>query len=168
MANYIVPVLFLTIFVYALVKKIPLYTCFTDGIKSALKLVVDIFPFIAAIFIAVELLNISGISDLLTNWMAPVFGFFGIPKELTKLMILRPLSGNGSLAILDEIYIMYGVDSYIARCGSIIAGAAETIFYITAVYFSTTKITKLRYAIPVAIFSTIVGSVVGCLLCKIM
>ena len=94
MANYIVPVIFLTIFVYALVKKIPLYNCFTEGIKSALKLVADIFPFIAAIFIAVELLNISGISDILTQWLSPVFGFFGIPKELTKLMILRPLSGK--------------------------------------------------------------------------
>lgn len=168
MANYIIPVLFITIFVYALLKKIPLYTCFTDGIKSALRLVADIFPFIAAIFIAVELLNISGLSDLLTNLMSPVFGFLGIPKELTKLMILRPLSGNGSLAILDEIYLIYGVDSYIARCGSIIAGAAETIFYITAVYFSTTKITKLRYAIPVSLISTIIGAIVGCLLCRVL
>ena len=100
--------------------------------------------------------------------MSPVFGFLGIPKELTKLMILRPLSGNGSLAILDEIYLMYGVDSYIARCGSIIAGAAETIFYITAVYFSTTKITKLRYAIPVSLISTIIGAIVGCLLCRVL
>lgn len=168
MANYIIPVLFITIFVYAIVKKIPLYNCFTDGIKSALKLIGDIFPFITAIFIAVELLNVSGLSDILTNMLAPVFGFLGIPKELTKLMILRPLSGNGSLALLDEIYLMYGVDSYISRCGSIIAGAAETIFYITAVYFSTTKITKLRYAIPVSVFSTIIGAIVGCLLCKII
>lgn len=168
MANYIIPILFITIFAYAVIKKIPLYTCFTDGIKNALRLVADIFPFITAIFIAVELLNVSGISDILTSLFAPVFGFFGIPKELTKLMILRPLSGNGSLAILDEIYLLYGVDSYIARCGSIIAGAAETIFYITAVYFSTTKITKLRYAIPVSIFSTFVGAIVGCLLCRII
>ena len=168
MANNIIPVIFLTIFVYAIVKKIPLYGCFTDGIKSALRLIADIFPFITAIFIAVELLNVSGLSDILTNMLEPVFGFFGIPKELTKLMILRPLSGNGSLAILDEIYLMYGVDSYIARCGSIIAGAAETIFYITAVYFSTTKISKLRYAIPVSLFSTIVGAIVGCLLCKVI
>lgn len=168
MANYIIPVIFITIFAYAVVKKIPLYSSFTDGIKSALRLVVDIFPFIAAIFIAVELLNTSGLSDILASWLEPVFGFFGIPKELTKLIILRPLSGNGSLAILDEIYLMYGVDSYIARCASIISGAAETIFYITAVYFSTTKITKLRYAIPVSLLSTFIGAVVGCLLCRVI
>ena len=168
MANYIIPIIFVTIFVYAVIKKIPLYSCFTEGIKSALHLIAEIFPFITAIFIAVELLNVSGISDLLTNWLEPVFGFFGIPKELTKLMILRPLSGNGSLAILDEIYLLYGVDSYIARCGSIIAGSAETIFYITAVYFSTSKITKLRYAIPVSLFSTLVGAIVGCLLCRVI
>ena len=65
MANYIIPVIFVTIFVYAIIKKIPLYNCFTDGIKSALHLIADIFPFITAIFIAVELLNVSGISDLL-------------------------------------------------------------------------------------------------------
>ena len=67
MANYIIPVIFLTIFVYAIVKKIPLYGCFTDGIKSALRLIADIFPFITAIFIAVELLNDPTIGDKYTE-----------------------------------------------------------------------------------------------------
>lgn len=149
-------------------KKIPVYSCFTQGIAESCKLVFNIFPFIAAIFIAVELLNISGISDILSKWLEPIFDFFGIPKELAKLIILRPLSGNGSIAMLNEIYLLHGADSHIARCGSIICGCSETIFYITAVYFSTTKITKLRYAIPVSLLSMFVGVVVGCALCKIV
>lgn len=168
MTNYIIPILFLAVLVYAFAKKIPLYDSFTQGIKSSLKLIASIFPYITAIFVAVELLNISGISDYLTTFLAPLFEFFGIPKQLVKLAILRPLSGNGSIATLNDIFIQYGVDSYISRCGAIIAGSAETIFYITAVYFSTTKITKLRYAIPVSLIATFVGSVVGCLICKII
>lgn len=168
MSNYIIPVIFLAVFLYAFIKKIPLYSCFADGVRQSCKLVLNIFPYITAIFIAVELLNVSGISDLISNLLAPVFEFFQIPKELARLVILRPLSGNGSIAMLNEIYILYGADSYIARCGSVICGASETIFYITALYFSASKITKLRYAIPVSILSMWIGVIVGCALCRVL
>ena len=51
----------------------------------------------------------------------------------------------------NKIAVDNGVDSYPARCAAVIAGATETIFYISAVYFSACKVRKLRYAIPVAI-----------------
>ena len=168
MAKYIVPIFILSILLIALVKKVPLYDSFAVGIREALKLVFNIFPYIAAIFICMELLTISGLSEMLSSWMAPVFRVFGIPPELSKLMILRPLSGNGSIAILSEIYMLNGVDSYIGRCASVIVGCSETIFYISALYFSTTSIKKLRYAIPVALISMIVGAIVGCLICKVL
>ena len=39
----ILPVLFLAVFVYALVKKVKLYDSFTAGVKEAIPLVVSIF-----------------------------------------------------------------------------------------------------------------------------
>ena len=90
----------------------------------------------------------------------------GVPTELCELVVIRPLSGNGSIAILENIYKTYGADSYIARCGSVIVGASETVFYIATVYFSTTKVRKLRYAIPISLFSCYLGAVFACLLCR--
>ncbi len=168
MSKYIIPIFILSVILISLLKRVPIYDCFTVGIKEACKLVFNIFPYIAAIFICMELLTISGLSDIIASWMAPVFNIVGIPSELSKLLMLRPLSGNGSIALLSEIYLMNGVDSYIGRCASVIVGCSETIFYISALYFSTTSIKKLRYAIPVAIISMIIGAIIACVICRFL
>ncbi|MGI6229191.1 MAG: spore maturation protein, partial [Christensenellales bacterium] len=89
-----------------------------------------------------------------------------IPGELAELMMLIPVSGNGAVAMLENILIEYGADSYIGRCASAIMGSSETVFYISAVYFSDTSVKKLRFAIPAALLANFGGSIVACLLCR--
>ncbi len=168
MTVYIIPIIFLSIFIYCLFKKINTYDTFVQGAKGAIPLVVTIFPYIASIMIAVALLRISGITYYLSFALSPVFSFLGIPSELCELVLLRPFTGSGSLALLNDVFSTYGVDSYIARCASVIVGCSETIFYVTTVYLSKTKVKKLLYAIPVALVATLVGTIFACLLCKIM
>ena len=79
-----------------------------------------------------------------------------------------PLSGNGTIAILQDVIAKYGADSYIARCASVIAGGSETIFYISAVYLSACKAKKLRYAIPVSLFFFFFFALIACALCRFM
>ncbi len=168
MSAYILPILFIILFIYCLIKKINTYDTFVEGAKGAIKLVVSIFPYIATIMIAVALLRASGITYYISYALSPFFSFLGIPEELCELIILRPFTGSGSFAILNDIYLQYGADSYISRCASVILGCSETVFYVTTVYLSQTKVKKLLYAIPVALIATFVGAIVGCLLCKVM
>ena len=168
MSVYILPILFILIFVYALFKKVNTYDTFVSGAKGAIKLVISIFPFIASILIAVALLRASGITYYLSCAMSPVLNFLGIPSELCELIILRPFTGSGSYALLNDVISNYGPDSYITRCASVILGCSETIFYVATIYLSQTKVKKLLYAIPVALVASFVGAIVGCLLCKIM
>ena len=149
-------------------KKINTYDHFVKGAKGAIKLVVDIFPFIASILIAVALLRVSGITTWLAQVLSPIFNFLGIPPELTELVLLRPFTGSGSYALLEDVLSTYGADSYISRCACVIMGCSETIFYVATVYFSQTKVKKLLYAIPVALFCSIIGTILACLLCKVM
>ncbi|MDD4110529.1 MAG: spore maturation protein [Clostridia bacterium] len=144
------------------------YNIFVNGAKGAIDLVISIFPYIVAIMIAVALLRVSGITDLLTQWLAPAFNFLGIPTEVTELVLLRPFTGSGSFALLSEIYTQYGVDSYISRCASVIMGSSETVFYVATVYFSQTKVKRLLYAIPCALIASLVAAVISCLLCRVM
>ena len=164
---YVVPTLFIIIFIYCIIKNIPAYDFFVKGCSEAVSLVISIFPYLCAIFIFVSLMDASGISDKLCVVCEPFLSFVGIPKELSKLIILRPFSGNGSLAIVKDIFIQYGVDSYIGRCASVVVGASDTIFYVTAVYFSTTNVKRLRYTIPVCIIASFFGSVASCFLVRI-
>lgn len=165
--NLVLPILFIIIFFYSLIKKVPAYDYFVNGSKDSVNLVISFFPYLCAIFIFVELMDISGVSDILCNIFAPILKFFGIPTELSKLIILRPFSGNGSLAIVKDIFIKHGADSYIGRCASVVVGASDTIFYVTAVYLSTIKVYKLRYTIPICIIASFIGSVSACLLVRI-
>lgn len=165
---YILPIIFIALFVYCIFKRINTYDTFVKGAKGAIKLVVDIFPFIASILIAVALLRVSGITDFLASLLSPIFRALGIPPELVELVLLRPFTGSGSYGILENIFTTYGADSYISRCACVIMGCSETIFYVATVYISQTKVKKLLYAIPVALLCSLVGTILACLICKIM
>ena len=91
MSNYILPILFIAIFIYSYFKKVNTYDTFVKGAKGAIPLVLDIFPFIATIMIAVALLRLSGITNLLAYVLNPVFSFLGIPSELSELILLRQI-----------------------------------------------------------------------------
>ena len=110
----------------------------------------------------------SGLSELMIKLTSPAFSFFGVPEELTKLILIKPLSGSGSLAYLTEILNEYGADSYIARCACVCYGSSETVFYISAVYFAGMKAKGLMKPIVISLFSALVATVLACALCKII
>ena len=164
----IVPLLLLATFTLALINKVNIFESFAQGVRQALKLTLNILPYLISIFMILELFRVSGLSLQLSVALTPVFNLIGIPAELAELIILRPLSGSGSLAVLESIYNQYGVDSYIANCASVMMASSDTILYVCAVYFSTSKHKKTGLAIPIALFVSIVGAILSCLLVKLL
>lgn len=165
--SLVIPLLFLGVLAFALLKKIKIYDCFADGIKEAIPLIVSLFPYLAAILMLSELFERSGLSALLTNFLSPAFERLGIPPEIAKLVLLKPFSGSGSTALLSEILTTYGADSYISRCACVCYGSSETVFYISAVYFAGTKRKKLLKPIAIALIANFVTVIFGCFLCRI-
>ena len=168
MTVYIIPLLLISITIFSLTKKVKIYDCFLDGAKEALSLSKSVFPYIATIYIVIVLFKTSGLSPHLTSLVSTPLSYLGIPKEITELMLLVPISGNGTIALLEEIIATYGVDSYIAKCASVVAGGSETIFYISAVYLSNCAVKRLNTAIPISLFCTLLGTVIACALCQVM
>ncbi len=168
MAVYIIPVFIIFVLVFSLFKKINAYDSFVSGAKQAVDLCINTFPYLVAIFSIVELLQASGLSLVISNLASPFFKLFGIPSELTEFLIIRPFTGSGSIGMLSNLFSLYGADSYISRCACVIMSCSETTFYVVAVYFSTTKIKKLRYVIPVCLLSAFLGSVLACAICRVM
>ncbi|MBO5776176.1 MAG: spore maturation protein, partial [Clostridia bacterium] len=79
-----------------------------EGIGEAVKLTIKLIPYLCAVFMAIRLMQISGLSIILANFINPLFMYLGIPKELIELLVIRPLSGSGSIAILENVYSLYG------------------------------------------------------------
>ncbi len=168
MSKYFIPVLFFVILIFSLVKRVKPYEAFTIGAKSAIPFATSIFPYLVSIFVMTELFEVSGLSNVVTKLVSPVFSLFGIPKELTKLVLIKPFSGNGSLALLTEIFTNYGVDSYLARCACVIYGSSETVFYVAAVYFAGAKTKKLTTPIIISLVASFASCVFACFICRIM
>lgn len=165
---FVIPALFIAVFVTAAVKRVNVYEGFTAGVKDALRFTANLLPCLAAIFIMCELFEVSGLSDLLTELLSPFFGFLGVPEELTKLILIKPFSGSGSLAYLTEIISFYGADSYVARCACVLYGSSETVFYISAVYFAGIKTKGLARPILIVLLATLLSTALACALCRIM
>lgn len=166
--NFILPALLIVVFAYGLFKRVNVYQSFVLGAKKSFDLSLSVFPYLAAMFLMVNALSASGADVYVTEFLSPPFELLGVPQEVVKLMLLRPFSGSGSLAILNDVYANYGADSYVGRCASVIMGSSETVFYVASVYFSGTPVKRTGLAVPIALLCNFAGGVLGCLLCKIM
>ena len=166
--SYIIPVLFLIIFLFGFIKKVKIYDSFVEGAKGAIPFAVSLFPYLLCIFILTELFEVSGVSKFLVELLSPVFSLMGIPKELTSLVLIKPFSGSGALATLSDIFTTYGVDSYLSRCACVIYGSSETVFYIASVYFAGCKKRNLTLPIIISLFAGLVSNVFACFICKIL
>lgn len=168
MTLYIVPAIFLGVLVLSLLRRKDAYAAFVKGAGEAIELMAGVLPFLVAVMVACELFRVSGAAAALADIVAPVLAPTGLPPQLTELLLLRPLSGAGSLSVLENIYETYGTDTYIGRCASVVYGSSETVFYVSAIYFSKSEIKRLRYAIPLALVASFIGNIIGCNLCRLI
>ena len=168
MTLHIVPLIFITVMLISLARRTDAYSAFVKGASGALELMMNVLPYLIAVMVACEVFRVSGASAAVAGVMSPALEAVGIPGECTELVLLRPLSGAGSLSVLQHIYDVYGTDGFIGRCASVIYGSSETVFYVSAIYFSRSNVKNLRYAIPLALVASFLGNVIGCNLCRII
>lgn len=157
MTDYLVPGILALCGLVGLRKKENVYAALTDGALEGLKLLKTIVPSLVILLTAIEMFRSSGAMDALSELLAPGCRFLGIPPETLPLMLVRPFSGSGALALGAELMAHYGVDSTIGRTAAVMLGSTETTFYTISVYFGAAGIKDSRYTIPAALFADFVG-----------
>lgn len=166
--QYVIPAVFILVFIVAAFKRVNVFSSFSRGAGEAVKFVFSLLPLLACTFIMCELFERSHLSDALSKALSPALSFFGVPSELSKLILIKPFSGSGSLAYLSRIISDYGADSYIGRCACVLYGSSETVFYISVVYFAKCKNKRRIFPIIVILAATLISTITACLLCRIM
>lgn len=111
MSNYLIPLLILVIIIYGFAKHVNIYDEFLNGAKEGLIMVFNLVPPILAMVFAIDILLKSGIVDWIVEIIAPVLRIFKIPSSIIPMALLRSVSGNASLAIMNNIFKLYGPDS---------------------------------------------------------
>ena len=158
-ASLLIPLLLTAAALWALRKRIDVYDALTAGASEGLLVLVRIAPSLIALLTAVYMLRASGALTLLTRLLTPVLERLGIPPETAALLLVRPVSGSGALAVGSELMAAHGPDSYIGRCAAVMLGCTETTFYTIAVYFGAAGIRRTRYTVPAALTADLAGFV---------
>ena len=156
-SSLIIPVLLAGMAIYGMGKKVDVYGALTHGAEEGLSVLLRIIPSLVGLLTAVSMFRASGALEWLAALCAPVLDWLGIPSQLLPLMLIRPVSGGGALAVASDLMTTYSPDSYVGRVASVMLGSTETTFYTIAVYFGSAGIHRTRHAIPAALTADIAG-----------
>ncbi len=166
LSELILPLILSAFALLALTMKRDSQSAFLSGANEGMKTAFSLIPTLVLLLTAVSMFSASGASELLSRLLSPLLSKIGVPSELAPLLIVRPLSGSGSTALLTDIFAEYGADSFIGRCASVISGSSDTVFYVTALYMSGAGAVKSRYTLPCAIVIMIFGTILSCILTR--
>lgn len=144
-------------------KGIDGYGAFLRGAKEGMNSAVSLLPALCAMLLMVNLLQASGLSACLTDLLSPLLSRLGISEKAAGMVLLRPLTGSGSLAMLEQVFRECGVDSREGMLASVVMGSSETIFYTMTVYLGATDLRRLPWVLPVSMISYAVSVCVAAL-----
>ena len=131
-------------------RRVNVYAALTRGAEDGLTVLLHVIPALVGLLTAVSMFRASGAMDALARLCAPVLNLLGIPAETVPLMLVRPVSGSGALAVASDLMASHGPDSYIGRVAAVMLGSTETTFYTIAVYFGSAGIVRTRLSLKCA------------------
>ncbi len=157
----LIPLFILFTVLYGAWRKVRVYDSFVAGAKEGPAVILKIFPYLLAIFVAIKGFQASGAFAALRGVFAGLFEALGLPLEAFSMALIKPLSGSASTALFTDIVKTTGADSLATQISAVIMGSAETTFYVLAVYLGAANLRKTRYLVPVCLIADAIGIVVA-------
>lgn len=167
-SDILIPLIIFFVVGYGLVSGVKVYETFLRGAKDGLKVVVDIVPTLVGLMMAVGILRASGFFDMLGGVLGPLTEGIGLPAQLVPVLIIKMFSSSAATGLVLDIFKTSGPDSYAGMLTSILMSCTETIFYTMSVYFLAAKVTKTKFTLSGALFSTLVGTIASIILAGMM
>jgi spore maturation protein SpmA len=165
-SNFLLFGIIIAFIVGAVYKKVNVYEAFIEGAKSGFETVVKVMPYLVGMLVGIGVFRASGAMDYLLIGLREFFALFPINTDFVDALptaLMKPLSGSGAKAMMVEAMKTYGVDSFVGRLSCIFQGAADTTFYIIALYFGSVGIRKTRYAVTAGLIADL-GGVIAAIL----
>ena len=167
-SDFVIPIVIFYIVAYALTEKVHVYDEFVTGAADGIRTVLKILPTLVGLMAAVGMLRASGFLDQAAEYLAGPAELLHFPVELIPLSIVRLFSSSAATSLALDLYKSCGTDSYIGLTASIMMGCTETVFYTMSVYFLTAKVTRTRWTLAGALFSTFAGIAASVVLAGMM
>jgi len=159
-ANMILFSIIIVFIIGALRKKVNVYTAFIDGAKSGFETTIKIIPYLVAMLVGIAVFRASGAMDYLVSGIGYLISVFGFNTDFVPALpvaFMKPLSGSGSQAMMINMMTVHGPDSFVGRLSCVFQGAADTTFYIVALYFGSVGVRNTRYAVTAGLIADLAG-----------
>lgn len=143
-------------------KRINVYNAFIDGAKGGFGTAIKIIPYLIAILVAIGVFRASGAMEMVMagiERLVLAMGFNADWVDALPTALMKPLSGSGARGMMVDTMKTFGADSFAGRLACTFQGAADTTFYIIAVYFGAVGVKNTRYAIPCGLIADLAGVV---------
>lgn len=165
-SEWLLPVLMLTIVLFAMGRQVKVYEAFIASAKEGFQIAIVIIPFLVAMLVAVGMFRASGAMEAFSGLVGPWTAKIGFPAEALPMALMRPLSGQGSLGIMTETMKAHGPDSYVGYLVSLINGSSETTFYVLALYYGAVQVKAVRHTLAACLISDGLGLLITVAVCQ--
>lgn len=159
-ANFIIFAVIVAFIIMAAIKKVNVYEAFVEGAKEGFSTAIKIIPYMVAMLVGVGVFRASGALTFFTDWLSSMFSAIGVDTDFIPAIptaLMKPLSGSGARGMMIDCMKSCGVDSFAGRLSCTMQGAADTTFYIIALYFGSVGIRNTRYAVSAGLIAEFAG-----------
>ncbi len=151
-------------------NKTNIFDSFVTGAKEGWTTGLRILPYMIAMLVALSIFRNSGLMDIILSGVSAMLNAFHVDPQIVNAIpvaLMRPFSAGGSRGFMLDAMKTFGADSLTGRLACLFQGAAETTFYVVAVYFGSVNVRETRYTIGVMLLVDLVCVLAGILVCKV-
>lgn len=147
-----------------------IFGSFVEGAKEGITTAFKILPYMIAMLVAISIFRNSGMMNFIIGGFAKLLAVVGVSPEITNALpvaLLRPFSAGGARGFMFDAMQHYGADSLTGRLACLYEGAAETTFYVIAVYFGSVNVKDTRYSLSVMLLADLVCVITATIVCSL-
>lgn len=145
-----------------------LFDSFVHGAKDGFTTGLRVLPYMLAMLAALSIFRNSGLMALVMDGLSWVLAAFGVNKEIIDAIpvaLMRPFSAGGSRGFMLDAMKTYGADSLTGQLSCLFQGAAETTFYVVALYFGSVNVKDSRYTLGIMLTADLVCVITAIVVC---
>ncbi|MFN4082780.1 MAG: nucleoside recognition domain-containing protein [Bacteroidia bacterium] len=166
LSNSVLLIIILLIVLYSIVnekvfktKSTNIFDSFVHGAKDGFTVGLRVLPYMIAMLVELSIFRNSGLMNIILGGFTKLLSAFNVDRQVIDAIpvaIMRPFSAGGSRGFMLDAMRIYGADSIAGRLSCLFQGAAETTFYVIALYFGSVNIKETRYTLGIMLLVDLV------------
>ena len=147
-----------------------MFDSFIHGSKDGWTTGLRVLPYMIAMLAALSIFRNSGLMMIVMDGFSTVLAFFKVDREIIDAIpvaLMRPFSAGGSRGFMLDAMKTYGPDTLTGQLSSVLQGAAETTFYVIALYFGAVNVKDSRYTLGIMLLVDLVCVLTAIVVCSL-